>query len=116
MLEAGRAGWVREFSLALGETTNNVAESVALLVALQEAWKGGFRKVRVFSDSELLTRQVTGAYRVKDKTLVWLHVLIRQLLEGLESFEIRHIPREQNKRADRLAARALPRSGQSTFW
>ncbi len=99
-----------ELSLALGEATNNVAESCALIVALQEALRRGTRRVTVETDSQLLARQVTGAYRVKDRQLRWLHVLIQHLLPSFSRFEIRHIPREENRQADRLASRAVSQS------
>lgn len=98
---------IKEVSLYLGETTNNVAESCALIVALQEALKLGYKRAAVFTDSELLARQVTGDYRVKNPQLQWLHALIRQLVEGLVDFQIQHVPREKNKQADRLANRAV---------
>ncbi len=71
----------------------------------------------VSTDSELLARQVDGTYRVKDKRLQWLHVLIRHLIQGFDRFEIRHIPRTENRAADRLANRAVNESlKQRTFW
>ena len=97
----------KEVSLYLGETTNNVAESCALILALQTALQMKAVRVSVFTDSELLSRQVTGEYRVKDARLQWLHVLIRNLIQGFDSFEIQHIPREKNRLADRLAGRAV---------
>ena len=98
---------LKEMAVYLGEATNNVAESCALIFALQEASKRGSQEVVVFTDSELLARQVTGDYRVKDKQLQWLHVLIRNLIQGFSRFEIHHVPREKNKQADRLANRAV---------
>lgn len=107
VLSSGSGRKAKELSLYLGEATNNVAEHFALIVALQEALKQDSRDVAVFSDSELLVRQVNGEYRVKDKQLQWLHVLIRQLVEAFSHFEIRHVPREGNRQADRLANRAV---------
>lgn len=98
---------LKEISLYLGPTTNNVAESCALIVALQEAVRLGFQRVQVLTDSQLLARQVTGDYRVKNPQLQWLHALIGQLLGGLREFQIQHVPREQNRQADRLANRAV---------
>ena len=98
---------LKEISLYLGEATNNVAESCALIVALQAALQMGFAQVSVFTDSELLARQVDGIYRVKQRELQWLHALIRHLIGGLRAFEIRHLPREENRKADRLANRAV---------
>lgn len=84
-----------------------MAETCALILALQAALQMNRSRVSVRTDSELLTRQVTGVYRVKDSRLQWLHALIRHLQQGFESFEIRHIPREENRKADRLANRAV---------
>ena len=98
---------LREISLYLGNATNNVAETCALIIALQEALKMGRVQVSVFTDSELLARQVSGDYRVKDPRLQWLHVLIRQLIEGFNRFSIQHVPRTKNKQADRFANRAV---------
>jgi len=107
VLSTGPGRKVSELAVYLGEATNNVAEHCALILALQEALKRGSADVAVFSDSELLVRQVNGEYRVKDKQLQWLHVLIRQLVEGFSHFEIRHVPREENRAADCLANRAV---------
>jgi len=98
---------LRELSLYLGETTNNVAEYAALLCALQEATRLGARDVKVQTDSELLAKQVDGEYRVKDPTLRVLHVLVEQLIAGFHRCVVRHVPRERNRVADRLANRAV---------
>lgn len=98
---------LREMAVYLGEATNNVAETCALILALQAALQMGRTRVLVRTDSELLARQVSGEYRVKDRSLQWLHALIRNLREGFDSFDIRHVPREQNRKADRLANRAV---------
>jgi len=98
---------IKELAVYLGETTNNVAETCALILGLQEALRAGGRKVSVFTDSELLARQVTGVYRVKDRQLQSLHALIRHLAEMFDRFDIQHFPREQNREADRLANLAV---------
>ena len=107
VLSEGVGHRVKEISLYLGEATNNVAETCALIVALQQALAMGFQQVEVFTDSELLAKQVTGDYRVKDKQLRWLHVLIRNLTGSFTKFKIQHQPREKNRQADRLANRAV---------
>ncbi len=98
---------IKEVSLSLGESTNNVAEYAALLIALQEALKRNVRDVHVFSDSELLVRQVSGDYKVKDTQLKWLHLFVQNLIAGCTQFELTYIPREKNKKADRLANQAV---------
>jgi ribonuclease HI len=103
--EKGRI--LQESGFFLGEATNNVAETLALILGLQQAILKGVREITVLTDSELLAHQVTGRYRVKDHVLTWLHVAAQQLIRGFKRFEIRHIPREENRRADRLAAKAV---------
>lgn len=98
---------LRELSVYLGETTNNVAEYAALLCALQEAVSLRVRQVTVQTDSELLARQMDGDYRVKDATLRVLHALAQQLRGKFARWQLRHVPREQNRAADRLANRAV---------
>ena len=98
-----------QLSRGLGHTTNNVAEYLALIYALQEALKRGQRAVTVRTDSELLARQINGQYRVKDPWLKVLHELAGHLREGFEEFSFHHIPREQNRLADRLAGEAAQR-------
>jgi ribonuclease HI len=102
-----------EISLPLGEATNNVAESCALVISLQEALRRGAKQVTVETDSELLVRQVNGDYRVRDKNLQWIHVLIRHLWNGFLKAEIRHIPRSENRMADRLARKAATQAMRS---
>ncbi|MDO8729679.1 MAG: ribonuclease HI family protein [Candidatus Omnitrophota bacterium] len=107
VLSDSRGKKLKELSVYLGESTNNVAETCALILGLQEALRLGSLKVSVLTDSELLARQVTGEYRVKDKQLQWLHALIRNLVEAFDQFKIQHIPREENRAADRLANKAV---------
>lgn len=91
----------------LGRTTNNVAEYQALLHALRYALDQGRRRVRIFSDSELVVRQVTGVYRVKHPHMLPLHREAMRLLTRFEEAQVLHVPRERNYEADRLANRAL---------
>ncbi len=107
LISDGSGRRLKEVATYLGEATNNVAESCALLVGLQEALKLGKRQVTVLTDSQLLARQIIGEYRVRDPQLKWLHVLIHQLVQGFDRFGIRHVPRKENRAADRLANRAV---------
>ena len=93
----------------LGRTTNNVAEYRALIEGLKAALELGAQRVRVCSDSELLVRQIEGTYRVKSPKLKPLHAEAVGLLADFEGWTVRHIPREQNARADALATRAARR-------
>ncbi len=94
----------------IGRSTNNVAEYYALIAALDYAQAHGIRKLRVRSDSELLVRQMKGHYRVKSFALRQLHERARRLAASLAYFTIEHVPREQNREADRLANEALDRA------
>jgi ribonuclease HI len=91
----------------LGRATNNVAEYQALLHALRYALARGARRVRVYSDSELVVKQIDGRYRVKHPDMLPLHRDASALLRRFEEATVAHVRREQNKEADRLANRAL---------
>ncbi|MEM0481691.1 MAG: ribonuclease HI family protein [Nitrososphaerota archaeon] len=91
----------------LGRRTNNYAEYQALLHCLRRALKLGCRSVSVYSDSQLLVKQVLGEYRVRDPQLKKLRDEAVELISRFQSFEIKHIPREQNSDANRLAAKVL---------
>jgi len=88
----------------IGEKTNNVAEYEALLACLKSAAKTQCSRLIVHSDSELMVRQLLGEYKVKDPNLKSMFLKVHRLLEeaGFE-FEIRHVTRDLNKEADRLA-------------
>ena len=103
----GKAKPVRQLSKYIGETTNNVAEYLALIYALQEALQEGYTDVRVKTDSELLARQVNGQYRVRHAQLKLFHDLALHLRNGFQAFSIMHVPRTQNTLADRLAGDAV---------
>ena len=98
-----------QLSEPIGITTNNVAEYTALIYALQEASKRGYHDVLVKTDSELLTRQMSGQYRVKNAALKPLYALATHLRESFHSCAISHIPRALNHLADRLAGQAADR-------
>jgi len=88
----------------IGEATNNLAEYTALLALLKRVKKLGCSHLIVHSDSELMVRQMTGEYRVRDQRIGKLWQKIQNVLdEGSFKFEIRHILREMNGEADRLA-------------
>ena len=98
---------VAQFSKYLGETTNNVAEYLALIYALQEAIRHRYVVISVKTDSELLARQISGRYKVRDPKLRLFHDLARSLMRHFRTCQIEHIPREQNTLADRLAGAAV---------
>lgn len=93
----------------LGHQTNNEAEYWALLIGLREARRWGGGTISIFTDSELISRQVKGIYRVKDPGLKGLHKEVLENLKAFSSFVIESIPREENREADRLANEAIRR-------
>ncbi len=91
----------------LGEATNNVAEYTALVRALEAAEQLGGTHVKVYSDSELLVRQIGGQYKVRSDLIRPLFDEARARMGGFESCEVRHVRREKNEDADRLVNQAL---------
>ena len=91
----------------LGRATNNVAEYEALLHALRYALAHGARSVKIFSDSELVVKQMNGAYQVKHPDMIALNREAKALFRRFENASLSHVRREQNKDADRLANQAL---------
>ena len=98
---------IASISRCIGITTNNQAEYRAVIAALEQATSLGARRVELRSDSELVVKQLKGQYRVKNKALMPLHQMVKQLIGSLESFSISHVPREQNVEADSLTNKAL---------
>lgn len=97
----------REIGIYLGETTNNVAEYCALILALREARAEGVTDLTVLSDSQLMVSQVNGEFKVSSEKLVPLYQKVMHLKSGFASFVMRYIPREENVRADKLTGRVL---------
>ena len=95
----------------LGLVTNNTAEYRALLVGLQEAQQLGSKEVEIYLDSELVVNQIKGVYRVRDSKLKILEGEVRRLLGHFARWMISHIPREENREADRLAREAVRDKG-----
>jgi ribonuclease HI len=91
----------------LGQATNNIAEYEALLRALEHARRLGARRLQVFSDSELLVRQMEGEYQVKNEGLRPLYEQAQALRRQFDTVAIRHVRRSQNSRADQLCNEAL---------
>lgn len=91
----------------IGIATNNIAEYTAAIAGLEYAIQMGASVARLFSDSELLVRQINGKYKVKNNDLKPLHSKIMGLIEKIGRVKIQYIPREQNKEADALAKKAI---------
>jgi ribonuclease HI len=99
----------------LGSTTNNVAEYTALVRALERAAQLGLRRLTIYSDSELLVKQMNGQYKVKNEGLRPLFEQARAKCRQFDLVTLQHVPREQNRRADELCNETLDgrRSGSS---
>lgn len=100
-------GIVDEGGEFIGRATNNEAEYAALERGLEAASRIGFDRLAVHADSELIVKQVTGAYNVDAPHLKERRVRVRELLERFGEWSITAVPREVNRRADRLANEAL---------
>ena len=98
---------VSKISEYIGITTNNVAEYTALIYALQEALIMREKEVVIFTDSELLAKQVRGEYMVKNEDLKRLRKQVAHLIKGFEKVDIQFVKRERNKSADVLANQAV---------
>ena len=100
-------GTHEEHTVYLGRTTNNVAEYAGLLAAQERALVLGVSELRIQTDSELLIKQLHGQYRVKAPHLQPLYRRARELSAQFVRFTIRHVRREANGDADRLANQAI---------
>ena len=107
VIQDGQGRVINRISRRIGLATNNQAEYRAIIAALEEAHRLGAGEVGIKSDSELVVKQLKGHYRVKKATLRPLYQKVVQLIGSLEAFTITHIPRTQNREADRLAGQAL---------
>ena len=96
----------------IGRQDNNVAEYVALLEALQHAIRVKARGLRVYTDSLLVVRQMTGEYTCRSQRLATLNFTCRKLARLLR-FSIMHIPRDRNREANALANQAVREAGSS---
>ena len=91
----------------IGRTTNNVAEYKALLLGIATAREVGGTELDLVGDSELIVRQIEGRYKVKHADMKELHAQARKMLDGFDSWSIRHVKRAQNADADKLVNQAL---------
>ncbi len=94
----------------LGVATNNVAEYKALILGLRLSMKYNAKKILFKSDSELMVKQIRGEYKVKNIQLKLLFTEAQSLFKNLPSWEIMHVPREENKEADLLANKGVEMS------
>jgi ribonuclease HI len=100
---------LEEVAEPIGVATNNVAEYRALLRGLERARALGASEVEIVNDSELVARQLTGAYKVKHPAMKPLHAEAIAALREFDSWGVRSVPRADNARADQLVNEALDR-------
>ena len=98
---------VGERRLYIGEATNNVAEYRAVLLGLELAHDLGASEVEVVNDSELVSKQIGGQYKVKHAGLKPLYLDAMRALREFERWQVRSVRRESNERADALVNQAL---------
>ena len=103
VIETPAGETLEEFHEHLGNATNNIAEYEAVRIGLAKAIEYGARRVRVFLDSELVANQLRGRYKIKNPGLLDAYLRVERLMRDLDDIVFETIPREENKRADRLA-------------
>ena len=102
---------LREEGIFLGRATNNVAEYSAMIAGLEAAEALDVDEIDVYSDSELMVRQMTGQYRVKNAKLKPLFGAARELAGRFDRCDFHYVRRENNRRADALVNQVLDRDG-----
>lgn len=104
---------IGEHKQYIGEATNNVAEYKALILALSKALtlnpKSSTLEIRM--DSELIVKQMQGQYKIKEPNLKILATEVLKLIKNFHQVHFRHVPREQNKEADKLVNEAIDEAG-----
>jgi ribonuclease HI len=107
VLEADDGTLLAAHGERIGVATNNVAEYRALIAGLEKALELGLDEVGVVSDSELLVKQMTGEYRVKNEALKQLNSEAERVARRIGDVSYRAVRREHNELADRLVNEAL---------
>ena len=108
-IEAADGVLIEELNGAIGTATNNVAEYRGLLAALAWLDRNGYRNAIIRSDSELLTRQMTGQFKVRHPGLKPLHAEATAVVRRIGRVRFEHVRRSANVEADRLANEAMDR-------
>ena len=98
---------LKEKAIAWGKATNNIAEYKAVILGIEVACDLEADEVEIFSDSQLIVNQILENWDCKDQSLADLRDIAHGLARVFDSISISWIPREQNKRADYLAGKAL---------
>ena len=98
---------IGEIAQAIGHATNNVAEYTALIEGLKMSQQLGVTDIAVFLDSELVVKQLSGEWKIKNDRLRQLAVTARRMMNSFDSATIEHVRREFNADADRLANQGM---------
>ncbi len=98
---------IKNISAYIGEATNNIAEYTALIYGLQEGLLLKAESIKVHSDSELLCRQINKIYKIKNQNILGLYNQAVHLMSAFKDVSVRHISREHNRKADKLADQAV---------
>jgi len=98
---------IKNIANFIGNTTNNVAEYNALIYALQEGLLLKAENIEINTDSQLLYRQIKKIYKIKSPNIIGLYNQAVHLISAFKEFSIKHIPREENRGADKLATKAV---------
>jgi ribonuclease HI len=102
LYQNGVEKWARAHFVGEKET-NNVAEYTGLVIGLEYAIHIGIRQISIKGDSDLVVKQIKGEYKVKSPTLTPHYIRATQLLTQFEKYNIEHVYRQFNKRADALS-------------
>jgi len=111
VIENEKGETIYELSKYIGKCTNNEAEYSALIAGLKLAQKKGFNDLKVYIDSELITKQINGEYRVKSSNLKKFYIEAANFRKVFDKLEFIHVKRHKNKKADALVNEALDSNG-----
>lgn len=106
VISDGEGNVLETYKEYIGEATNNIAEYSALVTGLRRAQKYEPEEIECRLDSELVVKQISGEYKAKDANMREYLGQVRELT-FFKNVIFKHIPREQNKLADKLVNEAL---------
>ena len=98
---------IKNIASYIGNTTNNIAEYTALIYALQEGLILKTESIKINTDSQLLCRQINKVYKIKSPNILGLYNQALHLMAAFKQVSINHIPRNENRGADKLASKAI---------
>ncbi|MFC1501272.1 ribonuclease HI family protein [Elusimicrobiota bacterium] len=110
VLQSSQNETIDDYCEYIGVSTNNVAEYKGLIKGLKIAKKHNPSGLNVYLDSELIIRQMQGKYKVKNETLKAYFEFANELISDLKNVKFKHIPREMNQIADKLANQAIDKA------